>query len=261
MYLKDKMSIGSIAKQLGTYNGKISKILYEAGVSLRTKSQAQIERATKESMFHMNESFFDDWSADMAWVLGLMYTDGHIGKDFSRAGLTAKDTNFLGQVRDLMGSNFRIEIRASTPQLIINGQTRVFKLMKYGLEPSKSLTCLFPDVPSEYLSHFVRGVWDGDGCISIRKEGWLTVGLEMGSESFILSTREVLVDVIDQEVYYSKRMRPTRQYEGRSWGNTNPVHSVRLHGQNALMVCRWMYKNSTPENRWAYKFDKVAGRI
>lgn len=134
------------------------------------------------------------------------------------------------------------------------------KLHTYGMRPSNSLSCLFPEVPNEFLSHFVRGAWDGDGYISIRKTGWLSIGIDMGSEKFILGLKSVLDDVVGN-VYYTVRHRKRRKYDGRTWGNFAPIHSLRIHGDRALTVCRWMYDGSTPDNRWEYKFSKVKSRM
>jgi len=30
---------------------------------------------------------------------------------------------------------------------------------------NKSLTSIFPKVPAKYLPDYIRGLWDGDGCI------------------------------------------------------------------------------------------------
>ena len=38
-------------------------------------------------------------------------------------------------------------------------------LISLGLYPNKSLTIRFPKVPLEYLGDFIRGYFDGDGCV------------------------------------------------------------------------------------------------
>lgn len=42
-------------------------------------------------------------------------------------------------------------------------------LLKLGLYPNKSLTVKFPDIPQKFINHFVRGYFDGDGCIYFEK--------------------------------------------------------------------------------------------
>jgi hypothetical protein len=40
-------------------------------------------------------------------------------------------------------------------------------LLSLGLSPRKSRTIAFPPIPQEYVRHFIRGCWDGDGSIYI----------------------------------------------------------------------------------------------
>ena len=53
------------------------------GLIRRTQSKARIE-AIKKGKFErleyhdINENFFSEWSPEMAWVLGLLFTDGNI---------------------------------------------------------------------------------------------------------------------------------------------------------------------------------------
>lgn len=251
MYTEDFKSIGVIAKELKIYNSLVDKVLKLHAIPIRSRNEAYRLRWRRNSIYHMNESFLDSWSSDLAWFLGLMYADGHIWKDLSRAALTAKSVPFLRQVRDLLQSNFRIELKATTPQLIINRQDRVFKLMSYGLTPAKSYTCKFPYIPKEFLSHFVRGYMDGDGYISIRKEGWLSIGTDIGSKDFRDGLVDVLSEILESPVYIT-----TRQRIRKGW-NLHPIYSFRIHGERAAKICRWVYQDSAPQNRWDYKYQKA----
>lgn len=51
------------------------------------------------------------------------------------------------------------------------GSKKVFHdLLKLGLTPRKSLTIKFPnDIPNKYFGHFIRGYFDGDGCVTIKR--------------------------------------------------------------------------------------------
>lgn len=43
-----------------------------------------------------------------------------------------------------------------------------YVLNDIGMVPNKSNKVVFPDIPKEPHSHFIRGVFDGDGCIHNR---------------------------------------------------------------------------------------------
>ena len=42
-------------------------------------------------------------------------------------------------------------------------------LLKLGLTPRKSLTLRLPIVPNQYFSHYLRGYFDGDGCLTLSR--------------------------------------------------------------------------------------------
>ena len=42
-------------------------------------------------------------------------------------------------------------------------------LYNLGINPNKTMIVKYPNIPKELEHHFMRGVFDGDGCISIHK--------------------------------------------------------------------------------------------
>lgn len=53
----------------------------------------------------------------------------------------------------------------------------------HGIGSAKSLSLEFPNVPNCYLSHFMRGYFDGDGCIYKDK---FFVNIVSGSHKWII---------------------------------------------------------------------------
>jgi len=119
----------------------------------------------------------------MAYVLGYLYADGSIIKSArgSYINVTSVDKSTIEKIKALLNSEHTIvEIK---PKLVrFKHQTKTYKtrtayllrignqalydnLINLGLYPDKSLTIKFPDVPSRALPHFVRGYFDGDGCV------------------------------------------------------------------------------------------------
>ena len=74
--------------------------------------------------------------------------------------------------------------------LNINSKTIKDDLMNiHGINPCKSFNIEFPFVPEEYLHHFVRGYFDGDGYV---KYETYTVSFVGGSYSFMNSLHQIL---------------------------------------------------------------------
>ena len=55
-------------------------------------------------------------------------------------------------------------------QLQIRDQSIYGDLLKLGLTPRKSKTIRLPNVPEQYFKDFIRGCFDGDGCVTVWRD-------------------------------------------------------------------------------------------
>jgi LAGLIDADG-like domain len=121
----------------------------------------------------INEQFFETWSAESAWVLGILFTDGHYGKanasGIRRIYISQKETELLEKVKALMGSKHKILENTQSGKLskihyfTFTNKPIYESLLELGLVANKSHIIRFPAVPKEFVRHFIRGCWDGDG--------------------------------------------------------------------------------------------------
>ena len=179
--------------------GKISQreIARRIGVGKTT-----INTWTKElGLFHkkhtVNESFFDEFNEESSYTLGLIYADGNIAwnptKGYQALTITtsAKDKEHLEKLRLLMSSTKSLLYSSSTNsyRLIVNNKNLVLRLMELGVFPRKSLTIKFPDfLPTKMMSHFLRGVIDGDGCVyylNRKRSPYFSIRIYSGSPHFL----------------------------------------------------------------------------
>jgi hypothetical protein len=115
-----------------------------------------------------------------AYFLGLWYADGCVmnlkrGKLISM-GLQARDKlileKFLKEIRSphkLVFIKSRSIDRQDKYSIQLHSNRMADDLIKLGCVPNKTRILTFPkdtQVPDELLSHFIRGVFDGDGSIS-----------------------------------------------------------------------------------------------
>ena len=161
----------------------------------------------------VNTAFFDKWSPAMAYVLGYFAADGcmYINSHGSRyIGFTSTDHIQLKHVRKLLHAQHHIMLKSRHPtrptwkpiyQLQIGGGELFDRLSALGLTPNKSCSLKFPHVPSDCVSAFVRGYFDGDGCISFgwyrppdrhSQKFWIQVAFVSGSLGFLSSLDRAL---------------------------------------------------------------------
>ena len=132
----------------------------------------------RPAKYTYNEIFFSTWSPSMAYILGFIFSDGYVSHRhgyLTAIELALKDIEIL----TAMASRFGI-----VPISIIERHTgnsagkkyckislyskQIYNdLIKLGVTENKSLTVEFPYIPKEYMSSFLLGYFDGDGCISL----------------------------------------------------------------------------------------------
>lgn len=137
--------------------------------------------------YTIKTDFFKKWSNEMAYVLGFLYADGDIvDAKSSRTQyirFSSKDKDILNSIKSILDSKHPIFSRparlvshkngiyqSSESFYIRIGSKRIFAdLRDFGLLPNKSKIIKFPcSIPNKHLSHFIRGYFDGDGCVYLK---------------------------------------------------------------------------------------------
>jgi hypothetical protein len=153
-------------------------------------------------------SLFDNWSRELAYLIGATLTDGCVhSADYLSGGYVYRhravewnvaDRDWLETLKRIMSATREIrtcERRHGTYYLLrVQGQEVVDAFARYGVLPRKTMTCRVPgDLPAEHFYHFLRGVIDGDGSVMVRAGGKfnrpgykrLVVSIASGSEAFL----------------------------------------------------------------------------
>lgn len=113
----------------------------------------------------------------MAYVLGFIFADGsledspYIRGKYLRA--TSTDQDRIEAIKNAMSSAHTVITekrdgnRRTRYVLRIGSHTLYDDLMRLGVTPRKSHSMKFPVLPRKYFPAFVRGYFDGDGCVFI----------------------------------------------------------------------------------------------
>lgn len=110
-----------------------------------------------------------EWSANFAYAIGLLVTDGSLSIDGRHIELTSKDIEQLKNFFTCLGLNNKIGQKMSGYKKekylrVQFGDTIFYRfLLDVGLTPAKSKTIGVLKIPRKYFFDFLRGCFDGDG--------------------------------------------------------------------------------------------------
>lgn len=162
---KNGLSARQISILLGCGNSTAWSILNRNGYETRQKT------------YNVDINFFKKIdSSEKAYILGMMYSDGNVYKNRSRITLWDIDVEILIKISKILKYEGPLTYREARnkkcrPQYTLTVcRAEISKdLINLGCIPNKSLILKFPTtdiVPIDLTSHFIRGVFDGDGSIS-----------------------------------------------------------------------------------------------
>lgn len=171
LYYDEKLSATTIGKQFGCSHTAILDLLERHGLKRR-------EKFAFSQVYEIDETFFDKIdTSEKAYWLGFLYADGYNhcdGKRYITLKLQARDKCMLVLFKKALKSDHPIK------DVLDNGRLQAYfricnkrlsaNLERLGAGQAKSLTLKFPtsdQVPGHLIRHFVRGYFDGDGCITM----------------------------------------------------------------------------------------------
>lgn len=202
----------------------------------------------------INHNFFKSWSPQMAYVLGFIFADGAI-EDVQKSSRTcyiamsSVDFSILEQIKQSMCSNHKLYLRKSSLKTYLDGKSYISRdsfifrigsklmyndLLKLGVTPRKSLSIPFSKVPPEYLNFFIRGYFDGDGCLHLKEGKYAKVIFTSGSSQFVKG----LANIISRRIQIPlKSPYPQIQDSG------NPCYRLVYEANPGRKILEFMYKD------------------
>ncbi len=173
--------------------------------------------------YKSNEEYFDVWSPDMAYILGLIYADGNLEDASYLRGkylrLTSTDLELILITTTNLNSKHKIVVcqprspNHKTKYMIRIGSHKIYdSLISLGLYPNKSKTMKMPEVPRIFLKDFIRGYFDGDGYVGTWKSNGkfrkLMTVFVSGSYIFLAKLSELIeseLKIKRQKIYTSDK--------------------------------------------------------
>ena len=192
---KEYKTTSKIAEELNCSKQTICRLMDTYGIKRNLKI------GNKKHFF--NEDYFENIdSEEKAYWLGFIMADGcvYIGTgDTKRLQINLKydDVSHLNKFQNAIDSDYSIQRKEIDKNVVailkVNSTKMCNDLSKYCVIERKSLVCDFPSIKEDLIPHFIRGYFDGDGCISfsinerVKKEFSI-----VGGDSMMTAIGEIL---------------------------------------------------------------------
>lgn len=165
---------GKTSKEIGSVFGVcrqyVDKILHKNNVDMR--------RTGNERKYTLDTNSFKSIDTDeSAYWLGFLYADGYTRKNrYFSVGLQTGDYNHLEKLKIFLKTNQPIEYRTNNIgskycRLQINCSEISKNLYNLGITPRrKNIELTLSSLDQNKIHHFLRGLFDGDGDLSLNKQ-------------------------------------------------------------------------------------------
>lgn len=229
----------------------------------RTKNAVQVKAnkigLKKPEKYFYNRNFFECINTEeKAYWLGFIYADGYIcqSKDNNELGIELKKSDFehLKKFNKSIEGNVEVTFRQRKQNININSEgicsIRLYSkkivddLVSQGVKFRKSSTIEFPLLNDKKLMiAFIRGFFDGDGCIMRNKNReCIAVNFTCSSINFIQNLREWLYSEIGISSYIVKEKRR----ENNIIVAKKDCYRLYIQGlENAYIFCSLLYNDAT----------------
>lgn len=255
--------------------------LYNDGISAKALGikysidKRRVQRWAKEGGFlrtrneshrftFFNENYFDEINTpDKAYWLGFFYADAYNCQSTNTISiaLAAKDHGHVVKLASavdlplnkvIKGYSELNEIKYPTSNLKLYSKHMCTTLAKFGCPQAKSFIIKYPKwLNSDLDSHFIRGMFDGDGCLTLRN-------INKEWKWSLVSTKECC-ESINAILLNNLNISTSLGYISKTNNNT---YILTTGGNEKIhKIMKWLYDDSIEDIRLSRKFSKYEGLI
>jgi hypothetical protein len=222
-------SCAFLSKKYNISSAIISKFLKKNGITVINRQNEQLG-LIKDIFSIIN-------TEEKAYWLGFLYADGNISFNTNAIYIALKesDRNHLEKFKKFIGGNINIFYKKSVNACVITFKCKEMKkdLISLGCIPRKTwLINSIPNIKEELKIHFIRGYFDGDGCItygSSQKNG----------------KRKVVINIVSNEKMLKSICNYFNETKIFSSKKNTEILLLRWYGDRAAEILNLMYENAT----------------
>ena len=241
---KNGESANVISKSYGISPPSIYGLLKRRNIERRTYSESSRK-------YSLDETYFDNIdSQEKAYFLGFLYADGYNNEKRGVVELSCseKDKEILEKLSKLINSTKPIRFIESNGvkscRIDLCSHKLCSALNTLGCVRAKTFTIKFPLIKENLISHFIRGYFDGDGCLSygttprnnILGNSFNSVITFVSTEEYCNSIKDIIKNKLDINSTLLCRF-PSRMNNNRTLQISGNLQVVQL--------MKWMYTDAS----------------
>jgi len=196
------------------------------------------------------------WSSELAYVVGIITTDGSLSIDGRHVTITSTDEQLLKTCLMCLQKTTRISLSPKgslskkTAYRVQIGDVHFYHwLLNIGLFPRKSLTIKSLCIPNKYFCDFLRGHLDGDGSIIHYTDRYLI----KSNPSYVydrvfvyfLSASGIHIQWIRRKIKELKNLHGSLSpSKSKTQKGTAIVYRLKYSTKETKLLLNWMYYRS-----------------
>jgi len=241
--LKDYNENLTIKDIMLKHNIKSIKTIYDI------KKRNGREHNIPNKKYQVNENYFEKIdNEEKAYWLGFLYADGNVRMHNDRSGilklkLKQSDRSHIEKFNECLNSNYPIkdgmeivkvkkrEYKCYYSVVCIYNTKMVKDLYNLGCMNNKTFKIKFPEfLDNKLISHFIRGYFDGDGCITVKNKknnnNKGRVSVISASYDFLAELNDILIRCINVT---NNKIADGKTYHTLNWGGLTDVENIHYY--------------------------------
>lgn len=243
--LQSKIDIIIIMRNQGKTIQHISNIVGDSPSTIRRiLNKNNINTKFYFKKYSINENYFNEINCqEKAYILGLLYADGCASKTSNniKLCLQEEDKDILEKILILIQSTKPLKLLPKKQlnwknQYLLELTNKIIynDLVNFGVSPNKTFYITFPNwIEKKIISHFIRGYFDGDGCLYKSKNEKIFYWSIVGATNFCQSIKNILLEQLDIISYI---------YNHKT---SNGISYLRVRAKKDIIkLCNWLWHDS-----------------
>lgn len=268
IYVEEKRGLLYCSKKVLNCNNpkRVKQILKKNGIKIRSYQEAaRLSNKNRIKYTSKDIDYFKKQSANMAWILGFLASDGTVRKDCNEIKITlaAKDIDALYKIKKEINLDEPIKCFTTNSgydccTLKWTCEEHKKDLAQYSIIPAKTYKLHPPYLlDKKYWIDYIRGYFDGDGSVNFiesnGKKHYTALRWQVCS-----ATKEILQFITDFfEQSYSIKPVSIQTYKRK-----NPLYNIQYSTNATKQIYRFLYHDDCLYlNRKRNLFEEAVRKI